>query len=269
MNTLLFLIQNVLTIRLLDIIDILLMAFLLYQIYHLIKGTVAIYIFFGIISIYVVWKIMSAYEMELMSGIIGQFISVGIIAIIIVFQPEIRQFLLFLGKNKVIQKGSEVVMSFSKNEEADLTPEIDKIIKACVNMSKTYTGALIVISGRNELRSFIETGEIINAQISSQLLENIFFKNSPLHDGAAIIIGKEIKAARCILPVTQNQNIPANLGLRHRAAIGLTEQSDAVAIIVSEQTGHISCCKNGKLFRNINPEELKTRLIAELSEIHT
>lgn len=267
MNTLLFILQNVLTIRLLDIIDILLMAFLLYQIYQLIKGTVAIYIFFGIISIYVIWKIMSAYEMELMSGIIGQFISVGIIAIIIVFQPEIRQFLLFLGKNKVIQKGSEVVMSFSKNENVEVAPEVEKIIKACVNMSKTYTGALIVISGRNELRSFIETGETINARISSQLLENIFFKNSPLHDGAAIIIGNEIRAARCILPVTQNQNVPVSLGLRHRAAIGLTEQSDASAIVVSEQTGHISFCKNGKLFRNINPEDLKNKIIDEINQM--
>jgi len=248
------------TIRFLDVIDVLLVAILLYEVYKLIKGTAAINIFLGVIALYLLWKLVRYYEMELLSEILNRFVSVGIIVLIIVFQQEIRQFLLLVGKPAFIKRGF-FRWKWAINQEilTDITP----IVKACENMSKTNTGALIVLAKTNELKYYIETGEVIDANISDRLIENIFFKNSPLHDGAVVIIGNKIKSAKCILPVSESHNIPAHLGLRHRAGLGITEQSDALSIVVSEQTGSISLCKNGEIKKDLKPLQLKEILEEE------
>jgi diadenylate cyclase len=253
------------TLRWLDIVDILLVAFLLFQLYSLIKGTGAINIFIGIISIYLVWMLVKAFEMELLSEILGQFISVGVIALIIVFQQEIRQFLLLLGSQGFVKKTGKSFFTFRWQTEKFETEDIDNIVNACDSMAKSKTGALIIVTRKNELRSYVLTGEQIYANISKQLIETIFFKNSPLHDGAMIVSGNKIKAARCVLPVSEKSNLPENVGLRHRAAIGITEESDAIAIVVSEQRGEISIADGAVLKMHIKPEKLKEYLIRELN----
>jgi uncharacterized protein (TIGR00159 family) len=202
--------------------------------------------------------------MKLLSEIIGQFISVGVIALVVIFQTEIRQFLLRLGSHSL--KGEFLSRLFvrSKSEKAKL--DITPIVQACGHMSQTLTGALIVLCKNNPLENIIKTGEVFNSQISSQLVETIFFKNTPLHDGALIIADGEIKAARCILPVSNNQNIPVSMGLRHRSAIGITEQTDAISVIVSEQTGKISVAKQGKVTQGLTLTELQQYLNEEFNE---
>ena len=257
-------ITGFINIRWLDILDILLVALLLYELYKLLKGTVAINILIGILALFLIWKVVSALKMELLDQILGGFISVGFIALIVIFQPEIRQFLFTLGTPKFmsgIKKKFFFWQTHLKSYKNEL--DIDKIIVACQRMSEAQQGALIVIAKTNELQTFTDTGEILNAEISSSLIENIFYKNSLLHDGALIIVRNKIRAAGCILPVSSNKEIPARLGLRHRAAAGITEQSDAIAIVVSEQTGRISYCKNGELSRRVQPAQLKDFLVEE------
>jgi len=246
--------------RIIDIVDIILFAILLYEIYNLVKGTAAIRIFIGIIAIYLIWKLVKAFQMQLLSEILGQFISVGVIALIVVFQPEIRQFLLMVGNTRIIKNQSKrfLFWRFKLNNPINLS--IDKIVKACQKMADTKTGALLVIARENELIPFIETGQAVEAKVSEVLIETIFFKNSPLHDGAVIISGDRIRAARCILPVSNKSNIPARYGLRHRAAVGLTEKSDAVAIVVSEERGKIAYSFEGSLVENVTPSELSNFL---------
>lgn len=256
-------ITDFLKIRLLDVIDVLLVAFLLYQLYNLIKGTGTINIFIGILAIYIIWLVVKAFKMQLLTEILGQFISVGVIALIIVFQQEIRQFLLALGSPNFLKKGARgfrgLRWQISQMEGVDIEP----IVNACESMAASHTGALIVLSRRNELKAYVETGEKINASISKQLLENIFFKNSPLHDGAVIIGSNRIRAARCVLPVSEKIDFPSFFGLRHRAAAGITEESDAITIVVSEQRGEISIAQNGELTVNIKPLKLREFLIHE------
>lgn len=252
-------------IKFLDIIDIILVAFLMYYVYNLLKGTVAINIFFGIIAFYLLWKLVTALEMKLLSEIFGAFISVGFIALIVVFQPEIRKFLLMLGKPGFMKtkRPRFLFWKFDMNHQAEL--DIDPVILACKNLSETKTGALIIIANKSGLEQYVETGEFIDSVISSGLIENIFFKNSPMHDGAMIIHHDKIKAARCILPVSNSPKIPASLGLRHRAAVGITEDSDAIAIIVSEETGKISLSKDGELNIKVEISQLKKLIQEELS----
>ncbi len=259
-----FMVPAFLQIRFLDIIDILLVAVLLYQLFMLIRGTGALNIFLGILSIYLLWWLVRMFEMELLTAILGQFISVGVLALIIVFQPEIRKFLLLIGTRSLLTKGSKGIFKklWTFGEETKLN--VSPIVNACENLSQSKTGALLVFTNRNELEFFLETGEMLDAKISQQLLESIFYKNSPLHDGAVIITGNRIKAARCVLPVSENPRFPQTLGLRHRAALGITEQSDAVAIVVSEQTGRIAWFKSGQIRRNIKPLQLKELLAKEL-----
>ena len=256
----LLLLSGLFDIRLVDIIDVILFAVLLYEIYNLVKGTAAIRIFIGIIAIYLIWKIVKAFQMTLLTEILGQFISVGVIALIVVFQPEIRQFLLLIGKTRIIKARHQKFLFWRIKITNPVNLHIDKIVKACKKMSDTNTGALIVITRENELNTFVETGFPVEAKNSEVLLETIFFKNSPLHDGAVIINGDTIRAARCILPVSNKADIPVSCGLRHRAALGITEKSDALAIIVSEQRGEISLCSDGKLSLNLSPSELSTAL---------
>ncbi len=252
-------------IKLTDVIDILLVAFLLYELYNLLKGTVAINIFVGIVAIFLLWKLVSALQMELLSEMLGAFISVGFIALIVVFQPEIRQFLLLIGTPRFVNKTRSRMsfMNFAMAKDSKL--DVDPVVSACRKMSGTKTGALIIIAKMNELRQYVETGQILNAKISDQLLLNIFFKNGPLHDGAVIIVNDSIKSARCILPVS-SKKLSVNLGLRHRAAVGVTEKTDAIALIVSEETGEISYSKKGILVNNVNPSHLKNFLEKEFNK---
>jgi diadenylate cyclase len=247
-------------LRIIDIVDVILFSALLYVVYNLVKGTAAIRIFIGIIAVYLIWKIVKALQMQLLSEILGQFISVGVIALIVVFQPEIRQFLLLLGNTRIIKTTRKRFLFWRIQLEDPMHHHIDTIVKACQKMADTRTGALIVITGQNELKSYVETGQAMDAKISEFLLETIFFKNSPLHDGAVIIGSGTIRAARCILPVSSNPEIPAHYGLRHRAAVGITEKSDSLAIIVSEERGTLSYCFEGRLSKEVTPSDLSNAM---------
>ena len=234
---------------LIDFIDIFLVALLIYGIYRATRGTNAPYIFFGIIIICIVWVIVRALNMELLSTILGQIISVGVIALIIVFQPEIRRFLQLIGmRQKEFDFISRMFSSSRRSENINTSP----IVSACLDMSESRTGALIVIKQKDDLQFIIEGGISIEAKVSVSLLKNIFFKNAPLHDGAVVIDGDRIVAAKCILPVTQS-DVPKEYGTRHRSAIGLSEITDSVVVVVSEESGSISVVKNGQIRNNIDP----------------
>jgi diadenylate cyclase len=244
------------TIRFLDILDIFLVALLLYQIYRLIKGTVAFNIVIGLFSLYLLWLIVKALNMQLLGSIMGQFIGVGVLALIIVFHPEIRKFLVFIGTNYNLNRILSIDRLLGIHKEKSFDDEIFEIIAdACFSLSKSKIGALIVIAGHSELLEQINTGEILNAEISSSLIRTIFYKNTPLHDGAVIIKDNKIVSAGSILPLTQRE-IDKFLGLRHRAAIGITENTDAVSIVVSEERGSVSFAVNGEIKRRISREIL-------------
>ena len=248
------------TPRVLDYLDVLLVAYLMYKVYMLIRGTVAMNIFIGILSFYLLWIIVRALEMQLLGSILGQIIGVGVIAMIIVFQQEIRRFLIFIGN----QYFSRNRLTLEKVIPINITPhpkiKIKSIIKAVINMAKSKTGALVVIARKSELTVYAETGDSLNAETSSRLIESIFNKESPLHDGALIINGDRIVAARCVLPISENLNLPPNYGLRHRAALGLSENTDAFTIIVSEQTGKVSIAESGKLLTDVGAKELMSKM---------
>ena len=244
--------------KLKDAIDIFLVSILLYQLYKLLRGTVAINIFVGVILIYFVGLVVRSFEMNLLSTIIKQFMGVGTIAMIILFQQEIRKFLIFVGLKswnnpqvRMLQKWFPLIKKESKIEL-----NIKGIQTAASSMQKTKTGALIILSHNTDLSFHVATGDKIDANLSSRMLESIFFKNSPLHDGAVIIAKNKIIAARCVLPVTDKEDFPAHLGMRHRAASGVTEISDCIAIVVSEETGDISYVKNGVVKKLSNEDEL-------------
>ena len=244
------------TIRFLDILDIFLVALLLFQLYRLIKGTVAFNIVIGLFSLYLLWLVVRALNMELLGSIMGQFIGVGVMALIVVFHPEIRKFLVFIGTNYNVNRVLQLDKLFGSAKVKTINEEqIESIVDACVSMAKSKTGALIVIAGNSELNDQINTGEKLNAKISSSLIRTIFFKNTPLHDGAIIIKGNKISAAGCILPLTQKE-LDKMLGLRHRAAVGITETTDALTIIVSEERGTISVAKDGEIRRRVSREVL-------------
>ncbi|WP_396600337.1 diadenylate cyclase [Algibacter sp. R77976] len=247
-----------------DFIDVILVALLLYYAYKLIKGTVAINIFIGIIIVYGAWRLTDFLEMELLTSIFGGFMKVGIIALIVVFQPEIRKFLLMVGstnfgrRRKFLQK-----ISFLKTETSDTT-DVDAVISACNKMSMSKTGALIVFERNNNLDFLSQSGDEMNIKVTQPIIESIFFKNSPLHDGAIIVSNNVVKATRVILPVNNEKNIPQRFGLRHRAAIGVTEKTDALALVVSEETGHISYFKDGEFVVFEDSTELNTMIKKDL-----
>jgi diadenylate cyclase len=256
------------TPRWLDVIDIVLVAMLLYQLYHLVKGTPAINIFGGILLLYLLYIVLRALHMQLFSNILGKFIDVGVIALMIVFQQELRRFLLFVGTTEFFSKGRFGKGFFDWNFKVSDSNVLDTnaIVKACKNMGESKTGAIIIITTHSELKFYANTGDPIDARVSVRMLESIFYKNSPLHDGAVIITGNKIIAARCVLPVTEDADFPAHLGMRHRAAVGITETSDALAVVVSEQTGEISFSKEGELQHAITPEKLKELLEKEFNK---
>lgn len=252
------------TIRILDIIDILLVAVLLYQVYRLIKGTVAINIFIAVFAVYLLWLVVKALNMELIGSILGQVIGVGVIALIIVFQQEIRRFLMIIGTRYLSRRNFTLESLFSVNLKTISNINVEAIVTACENLSASKTGALIVIARKSELSTITEGGDILNAETSSRLLESIFFGNNPLHDGAVIIIGEKIHAARCVLPISENIYLPANFGTRHRAALGMAEKTDALVIVVSEETGEISVCKTGEITTGLTSAEFREFLKKEI-----
>ena len=235
-----------LQIGIIEIIDIILVTILIYQLYKLVKGTVAINIFTGLAAIYILWKMVSAFHFQLLSEILGQFIGVGVIILAIVFQQELRRFLIMIGKGKLLK--SKGLFKFKFSTEDDNLLNISAIVAACEYMAKNKTGAIIIITQIDDLAIFCESGVEMNAEISTPMIESIFYKNSPLHDGAAIIRNNKIISASSILPVSNNSELPERLGMRHRSAVGITEESDAIAIIVSEETGEISYVQDGELF---------------------
>lgn len=235
-----------------DILDILLVGLLIYQIYKLIRGTTAMSIFIGIIILYFIWLVVKTIHMELLSAILGQVLGVGVLALIIIFQQEIRRFLIHLGNNPIHRNGNFLARKlFGRGDETVPLATLDELTQAVRKMAETNTGALIVMIHKSPMEAIIETGDRIDAVVNRRLIENLFFKNSPLHDGALIMTTERLVAARCTLPISDSQNIPAQYGMRHRAAVGITEQTDAAAIVVSEETGTISFVKNGDI-RNIS-----------------
>lgn len=249
-----------------DIIDITLVSVLIYQVYKLMRGSVAVKIFLGFLSLYLIYLVVNAAEMELLSAILGQFMGVGVLAAIILFQQEIRKFLLLIGKTTIFNRDHIFNgLPWRKNDQlknVNVTP----IIEASKTLGGSNTGALIVFSKSSELRFYAESGDLIDAVISKRLLLSIFNKYSPLHDGAVIIYQGRIKAARCILPVTEQENLPAHFGLRHRAAIGMSEVTDSLIIVVSEETGQLSAVKNGKIYHNLSTLELRKKINEYLYE---
>jgi uncharacterized protein (TIGR00159 family) len=252
--------QAFISIRILDIIDVLLVAYLMYQVYLLIRGTVAMNIFIGILFVYLLWIIVKALDMQVLGTILGQVIGVGVIALIIVFAPEIRRFLIYIGNQYFTRNPLTLDRVIPINITQEPKVKIKSIIKACINMAKSRTGALIVISKKSELSVYADTGDMLNAETTSRLIESIFNKSSPLHDGAMIISNDRIIAARCVLPVSENLNLPPNYGLRHRAALGMSENTDSLIIVVSEQSGQISMAESGKLEPEVDPKDLMAKL---------
>ena len=244
-----------LQLRFIDVIDILLVAILFYQLYKIVKGTVAINIFVGVIAIYVVYELVDAMKMKQLTKIIGQFINVGVIVLVVVFQQEIRKFLIYLG-TKSFSGRTLLFHRLMKNPDGE-KKEVRPLLQAAYHLAQSKTGALIILANQSDLSFYESTGDKIDAALSARLLENIFFKNSPLHDGAVIIEGNTIKAARCVLPVTEQEDLPAHFGMRHRAAIGITESSDCLALAVSEESGNVSLAINGKLYADLSREEME------------
>jgi len=248
--------MDFLNFGIIDLFDIIIVAYLFYKIYMLIKGTVAINIFFVIAIIYLIWLIVRAINMQLLSTILGQFIGIGVLAIIIVFQQEIRRFFLLVYAEYLAKFNFSVENLFSRFIETPPLVNVNAIIQSCINLSESKTGGTIVVSSGSKLSSYTNSGVKLNANTTSDLIETIFFKNSPLLDGAIIIVGDKIVAASCILPVSEVSSLPQNFGLRHRSGLGISEATNALAIVISEETGHISYFKNSKFYQNVTTKLL-------------
>lgn len=258
-------ILNFLDFKITDVLDIIMVATLLYYIYKLVRGSVAINIFIGIVIIWAFWKLTELFDMEMISSMVGGFMQVGLIALIIVFQQEIRKFLLMVGSTNFANKRNFLKrFKFLREESIAASINIDAIISACKNMSNTRTGALIVIERNNSLDFVKSSGDRMYIEVNRPILESIFYKNSTLHDGAAVIENNYIVATRAILPVSNERNIPLRYGLRHRAAVGITEKTDALALVVSEETGNISYIRNGEFVDYEGTEELKSMVKEDL-----
>lgn len=242
-----------------DIIDITLVSVLLFQVYKLIRGSIAVNIFLGILALYLIYLIVRAAEMELLATILGQFMNVGVLAMIILFQPEIRKFLLVIGRSTEFRENFFKTMSGWRNNHQD-DFDIQQVIEAVKSLKASKTGALIVFSRDVELRFYVETGDSLNAEVTKRLLLAIFNKSSPLHDGAVIIYKGRIKAARCILPVSENDHLPAHFGLRHRAAVGMSESTDTLVLAISEETGRLILARNGVYLRGLKLGQVEAKI---------
>ena len=259
-----------LQMKIVDILDIILLGVIIFLAFRWLRGSSAMSIFVAIVSLYIIRVLVGAFDMRLMTAIMDMILDVGVLALIVIFQPEIRKFLIRLGNRYMNNaKGRELIdkiLGKKNGTNMSASEEVNEITEACRRMSEEKTGALIVITHKNPLEEVIGTGDRIDAGIHRRLITNLFFKNSPLHDGALVISGDRIVAARCTLPITERTNIPAHYGMRHKAAIGITEESDADAIVVSEETGKISFVKNGSVTAINNINELKLLLNASFGE---
>lgn len=252
-----------LTFGIKDAIDIIIVALLLFYIYRLMKESGTINIFYGIMAFIVVWALASEiFNMRLIGTILDKFMSIGLLILVILFVDQIKRFLVELGSHRRWRFLNKLLHHHKAEMEADSRKWVLPIVYACMSMSKSKTGALIVIEQSISLDNYEKTGDMINAEINTRLIENIFFKNSPLHDGAMIVAGDRIAAAGCILPVSHDSDVPRSLGLRHRSALGIAQATDAVAIVVSEETGNISLAHRGRLSTRLTSTELEHRLSA-------
>jgi diadenylate cyclase len=247
-----------------DLIDISLVAVLLYQVYKLIRGSLAVNIFLGILALYLVYLIVRAAQMELLATILGQFMGVGVLAMIILFQPEIRKFLLLIGRTTEINRDSIFRGITNWHPEPHDDFDVHELIEAVKSLKATRTGALMVFSRDIELKFYAETGDPLDAKVNKRLLLSIFNKNSPLHDGAIIIHKGRIKAARCVLPVSENDHLPPHFGLRHRSAIGMSETTDTLILVVSEETGRLILSRNGKYIRGLRLKQVEQKILEYL-----
>ena len=248
-----------------DIIDIVLVAMILFYIYRLMKESRSLNVFMGILIFVVLWLLVSqVLEMKLLGSIMDKVLSVGVIGLVILFQEDIRKFLYNIGAHQRMQTVRRLFSNNDGRDKEQLKQAIMPIVMACMSMSKKKVGALIVIQRATPLDDIVATGELIDAAINQQLMENIFFKNSPLHDGAMVIASHRIRAAGCILPVSHSQDIPKELGLRHRAALGITHESDCIAIVVSEETGGISVAIRSEFQLRLSAEKLESILTQEM-----
>jgi diadenylate cyclase len=243
-----------------DFVDIALVSVLLYQVYKLIRGSIAMNIFLGILALYLVYLIVRAAEMELLATILGQFMGVGVLAMIILFQPEIRKFLLVIGRGTEFRENIFKTIANWRHQYHD-DFDVNEVIEAVKSLKATKTGALIVFSRDTELKFYAQTGDALDATVNKRLLLSIFNKNSPLHDGAVIIYKGRIKAARCVLPVTENDHLPAHYGLRHRAAVGMSENTDTLILAISEETGRLILARNGKYLRLIKLKHVEKKIL--------
>jgi len=254
-----------LNLRILDIVDIVFVAILLYYLYKLVKGTVAVNIFIGIVIVYLIWKLTELLQMELLSSVLGEFIGVGMFALIVVFQQEIRKFLLMIGSTNFTQRRKFFRQFKFVKDDTQISTNLNAIVKACDSMARSYTGALIVIQKSTKLDFIKISGDAMNIELNQPIIESVFFKNSPLHDGAMIIEDNKITATRVILPVSNDRSIPLRFGLRHRAAVGITEKTDALALVVSEENGQISYLKDGEFVIFEDTNELVNKLKEDLT----
>ena len=241
-------------ISVIDIIDIILVGLLIYQMMRIILNIVT-----GILLFYLVWVVVKALNMKLLSSILGQILGVGVIALIVIFQPEIRRFLLHIGSKYLSSSRNNLLtrLLLGRNDKEIQATALDEITQACRRMADTRTGALIVLQHNSSLEFVTETGDRIDAAVNRRLIENIFYKNTPLHDGAMVIDADRIIAARCTLPIVDNPDIPPQYGMRHRAAVSITKDTDADAIVVSEETGNISFVSGGEMKTITSMSELK------------
>lgn len=248
-----------------DILDILIIALLLFYVYRMMKNSGTLSLFYGVLVFFVVWVLASEiFDMRLTGSILDKFMSIGLIVLVIIFQDQIKRFLIDLGSQGRLSNFKR----FFKHDKTDDGghARVMAVVYACMSMSKSKTGALIVFQRKMPLTDYEKTGDIIDANVNVRLIENIFFKNSPLHDGAMIIADKRINSVGCILPVSHDMNIPKNLGLRHRAALGMSQATDAVCVIVSEETGGISVAKDGEITTRVSAPDLEHILSESLVE---
>ncbi|HLF34867.1 MAG TPA: diadenylate cyclase CdaA [Cyclobacteriaceae bacterium] len=256
-----------LELRLVDFFDIGAVSFLLYQVYKLIRGSVAVRIFLGFLLLYVIYLIVRAFDMELLSAILGQFMGVGVIAVIILFQQEFRKFLQVLGRSTFLN--SEGIIGSFFRHEGDEDLDVNAVLDAIVALGASNMGAIVVISRDSALKFYAESGDALDAKVSKRLLISIFNKYGPLHDGAVIIFRNRVKAARVVLPISEKTDLPAQFGLRHRAGIGMSEATDTLVVVVSEETGQISIARNGIIDHNLSSSDVRKRIIDYIEEEST
>ena len=261
MTNSLFLFQiGFLTVEWTDLVDVALVTVLLYQVYKLIRGSIAVNIFLGILALYLTYLLVKALQMELLATILGQFMGVGVLAMIILFQPEIRKFLLMIGKTA--ERNRENIFKAFTNWRKGYAAEMDlqDVVEAAKTLKAMRTGALIVFSRDTDLRFYIETGEPLDAKVGKGLLLSIFNKQSPLHDGAVIIHEGRIQAARCVLPVSERESLPSQFGLRHRSAVGMSEVTDTLVMAISEETGRLILARNGRILRGLKLKQVEQKI---------